>query len=536
MLILGSTVQPQPQNKVPKKEGATVSGKVTIKEKGAPGIAIVMRPAEYGTRGPRYKGTTDQDGNYKITNVAPGNYQVMPAAQAYVNLGESGSKTLIISEGEAIEGIDFTLIRGGVITGKAVDPQGVPLIEEQVILVPAEANNQEPRYYREPLRNIQTDDRGVYRIFGIPPGRYKVAIGQSENEGFGGARRSQYKQTFSPGVTDPAKAAVIEVTEASEATNVDITASRALESFAVSGRIVNGETQQGLPNLRIGLERTSGGHSVTSWSSASNSLGEFKLENVTPGHYSLFVPSQGAGVRAEPISIDVFDQDVSGLLLKTSKAASLSGLIVLEGRNEKAGLAVLNQVSVHIDLANDEPGNWGWTTTVNSDGSFQVSGLQSGVANISLAAVSGRPFTGLTLLRIERDGVAKPDGVEIKDGEDVTGVRLIVRYATGTIRGVIRVENGELPANARFAVWLSHRELDPPEQRGLQNHTEIDSRGRFVIEGLSAGTYEINASIATLNSRVRPPTTVQQVTVVEGAVTSVTLTVNLEPAPGGSTP
>jgi hypothetical protein len=236
------------------------------------------------------------------------------------------------------------------------------------------------------------------------------------------------------------------------------------------------------------------------------------------------------------MGIDVFDQDVSGLLLKTSKAASLSGLIVLEGRNEKAGLAVLNQVSVHIDLANDEPGNWGWTTTVNSDGSFQVSGLQSGVANISLAAVSGRPFTGLTLLRIERDGVAKPDGVEIKDGEDVTGVRLIVRYATGTIRGVIRVENGELPANARFAVWLSHRELDPPEQRGLQNHTEIDSRGRFVIEGLSAGTYEINASIATLNSRVRPPTTVQQVTVVEGAVTSVTLTVNLEPAPGGSTP
>src|SRR5687767_6029254 len=130
LVIFCSTAQAQPQTKSAKKEApCSVSGKVTIKGKGAPGIVVVLRPADFGgQRTPSYKSTTDQLGNYKFTNVAPGTYRVIPAAPALVNSDEQESKILIIAGGETVERFNFALVRGGVITGKAVDAEGLPLI------------------------------------------------------------------------------------------------------------------------------------------------------------------------------------------------------------------------------------------------------------------------------------------------------------------------------------------------------------------------------------------------------------------------
>ena len=332
--------------------------------------------------------------------------------------------------------MDFTLKLGGVITGKVVDSEDLPLIEEQVTLLPTEANTQIGRYMRWPGM-IRTDDRGIYRIFGIPPGRYKVAVGQSEDGSFaGGPRRSRYKQTFSPGVTDSSKALVIEVTEGSEATNVDITAGRSLSTFAVSGRIINGETLQPLPNITLGLQRiVTNGTDFVNWGSASNSKGEFKLENVTPGKYELLLPPQAnSGMRADTVQFEVIDADVSGLQVKTTEGATVSGQVVLEGANDRAGLALLSQAWLHTHVStptNDRSSSWVQPVTISPDGSFQVRGLQSGFASFSLTSTNARPLVGLTLVRVEREGMAQPAGVEIKDGERVTGVRLVVSYGTG---------------------------------------------------------------------------------------------------------
>ena len=96
-----------------------------------------------------------------------------------------------------------------------------------------------------------------------------------------------------------------------------------------------------------------------------------------------------------------------------------------------------NTLHTHVTSgANEGPGSWVQPVTINSDGSFRVAGLQSGVANFSLTATDRRPVVGLTLSRLERDGVAQPRGVEIKDREQVTGVRLVVQYGNGTIRGL----------------------------------------------------------------------------------------------------
>jgi hypothetical protein len=62
----------------------------------------------------------------------------------------------------------------------------------------------------------QTDDRGVYRIYGLAPGSYKVSVGQASSAGSAvsimGLGGSQYSKTFYPGVQEEAKATIIEQT------------------------------------------------------------------------------------------------------------------------------------------------------------------------------------------------------------------------------------------------------------------------------------------------------------------------------------
>jgi len=82
-----------------------------------------VRASEYSSQpAPSIKATTDPDGNYRITGIPVGTYLVSPIGagirgeRSYVAAGRG--KILLLSEGEEVEDVDFTLERGGVIAGK----------------------------------------------------------------------------------------------------------------------------------------------------------------------------------------------------------------------------------------------------------------------------------------------------------------------------------------------------------------------------------------------------------------------------------
>jgi hypothetical protein len=124
--------------------------------------------------------------------------------------------------------------------------------------------------------------------------------------------------------------------------------------------------------------------------------------------------------------------------------------------------------------------------------------------------------------------VAQPNGFQIQNGEHISGVRLVMTFSSGVIRGVVRIENGTLPPDARISVQI----LKAGEQTPM-NGAEVDARGHFLIEGLPAGSYEVRAmAYAAEFQRRRQPVFVKQiVTVNEGAPTDVTLTLDLTPVP-----
>jgi hypothetical protein len=122
---------------------------------------------------------------------------------------------------------------------------------------------------------------------------------------------------------------------------------------------------------------------------------------------------------------------------------------------------------------------------VNPDGSFRIGDLEPGRIIIRLARSQGA--SGLTVARIERDGRALRDGIEVGPGEKVPGVRVILSYSALAIRGVVNVVGGELPSGLRLHV--AARRIDLPTQSPLSG--ELDARGHFLIEGAPPGEYEL---------------------------------------------
>ena len=431
--LFAQSVSKEPVVKSPR---GSISGRVTVKDKPAVGVTVGIRRSTLMTANDSFStGVTDADGLYRIADVPAGSYLVMVAAPAFVNPDADEFRTVVVSEGENVDGLNFSLKRGGVITGKVTDAEGRPLIVQHVFIVPAETvGASRPA---KPGVTVQTDDRGIYRAFGIRPGRYKVAAGQGDPLTAGYfAGQSKYKQVFHPDVSDPAKATVFEVTEGSEASKVDIVLGGIVQVYSVSGRVVNGETGAPVPNLNFTLRPLVGQRFAFS---RSDGRGEFVLEGLSPGKYGVTVVEDSSGLRGDKVTVEVIDRDLTDVTIKLSTGLTVSGVVILE-TDDKAARGKLSELlvqgSVRPPRGSSQIGSSA-SGSIAADGSFTLKGLANGTLNLSLASFrNSYPLKGFSISRIERDGIATPQ-IELQEGQQVTGVKIFVGYGTGVVRGVV---------------------------------------------------------------------------------------------------
>src|SRR6185369_13247562 len=85
LLLLSSVASAPSQSVADKTATSTVSGKVTVGGKGLQGVVVGLVTSDQtrsNFRPTRFRGVTDEDGKYRITNVQPGTYEVIPASPA----------------------------------------------------------------------------------------------------------------------------------------------------------------------------------------------------------------------------------------------------------------------------------------------------------------------------------------------------------------------------------------------------------------------------------------------------------------------
>src|SRR5262245_22286701 len=466
---------------------ATVSGRVTLKGEPARAVEVILVTAiRWSANAPRAR--TDENGRFLFTNVAAGSYEIFAVAPGYVSASEMHS----VADGVKVENVDLKIKRGGVIAGRIRDSRGRPVIEETITLKKLDKPQSYSSY--NPDDNMsRTDDRGVYRIYGLPEGRYLVSVGYASPERITSSR-AFYPRVFYPNASSESEAKVIDVSEGSEATDVDITVSDPKETRDVSGRVVDADTGQPVEGVRIEVRGISsdGLPMDGSGESESGPNGAFRFFGLLPGKYTLFTESiRNMGIVGDPVIFDISDGDATGIELNVHRgAASISGIVVIEGTSDPKVLARLSQVYLYatIILAAPKMGEREPMppVQVNADGSFRMDGLQAGKARIGRWSRSDE----LTIARIERNEAPTGERIEIDAGEQVTGVRVVFLYGALTLRGEMKVVGGTLPADCRGYVIA----LRADQNAEYSQSAWSDARGQFVIENLAPGEYEIRVS------------------------------------------
>jgi len=485
------------------KVTGSISGRVTIEGKPAAGIPVAAVAGQtVNRRDAASRAVTDGAGYYRLAGLEPGQYQIWTLTPGLIaeTVGPSGyyfpyfgsNKTIILGANEDVANVDLKLVRGSVITGRVTDAENKPVVEELVSLeLLDEKGNSRLNLrgsYNEQMS--RTDDRGIYRIYGLPAGRYRVSVGYDQSEGI--IRESNRQRTFHPDTTDESKAAIVELKEGGEANNIDVRVGRSTNTYSVSGRVI--DLESGLPIARAGvtfaLVRKDQGSSSHSFGVQTDDRGEFRLDGFPPGGYSVVATSQyfSGNCYGDPVYFDVRDNDVTGLEIKAIPGLSLSGFVVAESLTIKELLALLPGLRVFASATTQSSSSGqaaGGNSVVAPDGSFQINGLRPGRVSID---VSARTATRPTIARIEQGGVVVSQGFEMQ--QSISGVNVVINYGTGAIRGVVRFAGGDLPADSR--IFVNFKREGARDGDGAQ----VDARGHFVIKNLAPGTYEVTLQVA----------------------------------------
>jgi hypothetical protein len=523
------------------KAAGSISGRITIGGKAAPAIPVVAVAGQtVNVRDATARAVTDADGNYRISGLGAGQYQIwtltpdmVAEPSSYPNYFSyaGADKSIILGADEDVTGVDLRLVRGSVITGRVTNSDNQPAVEEHVTLQLLDQNdNARFGAIRSPYDQMfQTDDRGVYRIFGLSPGRYRVSAGyDAANDGV--LRGSRYEKKFYLDPNDQSKPGIVALSEADETRDIDIKVQAARSVYAISGRVIDSETGVAIPRagvsfMQVQKEKTP---PTPGFVMQADERGEFSYSGFAPGHYAISAGSEfyGGNLYGDPVYVDVADKDVTGLEIKGVPGLSLSGFISADGLSTKALLALLPGLTVSASSTSKDQVRTGGRAVVAPDGSFQVEGLRPGLT--SLFVSTQRPtFISTTIARLDHDGVTLNENFNLQ--QSMSGLNVVIDYGTGSIRGSVKLEGDTPITDARM--YVNCKRAGARYGTGAQ----VDARGHFVITNLAAGEFELTLQVNSLTPR--PPRGIplqkQIVTVTNGAETEVTFVIDLTPQPGG---
>ncbi|MBS1790460.1 MAG: carboxypeptidase regulatory-like domain-containing protein [Acidobacteria bacterium] len=531
----------------------SISGRVTINGQPAVNVQVsaVEAPAHWDQPQPIlqspdgsihrsiHQTRTDGDGRYQMNNLPTGRYLVVSGSKAFVssnaNQPNSEPKTLTLDAGESQTNVDFSLVRGGVITGQVTDSEGRPVIAHSLRLfrVTVEPNGQRRlQPHRGEFGEGTTDDRGVYRIYGLPPGNYVVGAG---GENF--FSDEKYPPVFYPDAANENQAQIIEVNAGKEVTNINLRLGAMRKRYVAIGRVIEADTGNPVPNVHVSGEKIrsspEGGDDEGGGSdySKTDRMGNFRLTGLSRGTYKTGITSgwdQSSEFYAEPSSFEIVDGDISDVEIKAIRGGVISGTSSIEGSTDLTIKSKLTQIWVYAQTESEGEGPPTLSnqplshsrSALKPDGSFLLTGIAPGKIMFGVQPFGAKP---LSLLRIERGGVEIKNEIEVAKGEIISNVRLIFTAGSGIIRGQVQTIGGQpLPSG-----WKSVGAKLVGNLMPQWFEAQVDEKGRFEFLNLPGGEYELELSVSVSTGpgqMQRLTADKQKVTVASGAEARVTMT------------
>ena len=521
MLALCIVAHAQVRTPAPKTEQptlGTIDGKV-VNESGQPlaGAMVFVRTVSPGTS---RSTITDLEGNFQVNGLETGLYLVTANSPAYTNvLGDPDApKYYRLGDSARVE-----MVRGGAITGTVTSAIGEPLIGVRVrAIMVRDVKGQAGRS----LGNIEqsTDDRGIYRIYGLAPGTYIVSAGGSTFL----TSLSPFETdipTFAPSSTRDTAAEVS--VRSGEDVLVDIRY-RGEPGHSISGSV----KVLGTSNVSVALRRPGSTIPIATTVQIPGSRG-YILSGLADGDYYLVAQETIVGQTAppqltlafsEPKKVTVKGADVTGVELVTKLLGSISGKISLEptkdpecqGKRPPAMAETLVRFRrPDKEIEHDEAQAlraFAGSASPDANGAFVLRNLQTGSYQFeprfyarywylqSITMNSAGPKPG----RID----AAANWTMLKSGEQLSNLNITLAEGAATVHGKVPATDAASPP--AVVVYLIPNDREKADDVLRYFVTDVDVDGTFTFNNLPPGKYlalpqsTVEPQIATL-AKLRQP-------------------------------
>ncbi len=499
---------------------------------------------------PRLVGTDDL-GRFVFDELPAGRYTLAVSKPGFVRAfhgsahpGVGPGVPVAVAENDAVE-VSIRLLPGAVMTGTVTDVRGLAARGVTVAVIDARPLAGATPV---PVRAV-TDDRGVYRVFGLAPGDYLISalpqltpapggrIGQSPGSvaavtdadvqwarsaaasparGPGSAGSAPppgppvaYAPVYYPGTTDAASAASVRVTSGEERGGIDLPL-RVVRLARVAGTLTD-ERGQPVTSATVSLVPKRGDQpSVADALAASGALtlprasvsaSSFVFSGVAPGQYTL-VARTGSGQRgvaaaeaAAPTLWSVTDIEVSGvdrddLALRLLPGVAVTGRVVFEG--DAVAPAEPATLNLSLVATNPLPGVAAtYRAAVQPDGTFRVSSVAPGSYFVRADTTAGSAWLLKSAMANERDLADRPL-VAAHDGAGVADVVVTFTDRLGQVTGRL-IDAADRPVTLySIVIFTTDQSLWRPGARRIRVIRPATD-GSFAADGLPAGEYAVVA-------------------------------------------
>jgi protocatechuate 3,4-dioxygenase beta subunit len=466
---------------------STVSGDVVDRLSGRPvkDAEVILRNMRDSGDVP-YVSNSNSVGHFLIKGVNPGRYRVLALRDGFLpglyGLATSATgEDLIVRQKQDTGDILLTVTPTAVIGGQVLNLNEEPLADVRVQAL--RKGYLRGRRHLNLVATAITDDRGLYRLFGLAPGDYYIQTSETQGSNSRPLKTGlteKYVPTFYPSAGDVSGAIPVSVGPGNEVGGVNISARRST-SASIRGRVF------GCPQVRntvislssdVGSIRPPTGNMVTS----VNRTGDFQIGGVLPGSYILSAICQEGRVQYAGTRFVVVNRgDVNSVSVGLARAKDVLGKISVQG----GGSLNLGSVQVLLQPESDvQPSSV--LAPVQSNGTFLFRTVSSDKYRLSVLGMPARFY----VRSVEIAGETAAD--QVLDFQYEHGpISIVLSSSSGTILGsVFNTEQG--PAVGEKVALVP--DSDKRGEHQLYKYATTDAAGQFRISGIVPGRYSLFAS------------------------------------------
>ena len=549
------------EEKPPEKPKGTsiISGRVIYADTGRVVRRASMMLYTDLNRAPSRSTPANARGEFRFNEVVAGSYFVVAEVPGIVSpfsafsiteLGIGGSHyteyTRVTVDGKNATRCELKVVRAGTIKGTITYDDKEPVVNARVMVYRRGGDTVAPFF----LSRVVTNDRGMYRVDGLPEGEYFVGLANGQTAAATSAGDSRevagLTNAFYPGVRSLAEAKAVQVHAGSEVSEIsftlndddlreisgivkwrgsndpivegglslrrkdDVNADVSLPDFVRLASEPDNESDGGfifgmLPYLMMSLPATE----------KVNEKGEWNFKDVPPGTYiatafAQLRPRPGSGEKKEKdldpsqpptmemdprfvtrqVELTVDHEDLKNVTIELSDGGRILGVVVGgDSTPMPSGVISVNQKGVDSFMMN-------MPRSSEQDGSFMIDAVPAGeiLIDADVSRVSGFYLKSITLG--SQDLMREP--LRMEEGAEVTGIRVTLGSGLATVTGRMQSSEGGSPVGGAEVLLVP---ADPAlwHLQSLHFSQTTDANGAFRLE-CPPGDY----LLFTWDSRNRP--------------------------------